>query len=178
MSELNSVARPYAKAAFEYALDTKALNEWAQMLQFCAAVVADVDMSALLDNPRVSADNKKSALLSVCAGKLATGGQNFLEMLAANHRLAALPEICALFLFTKAEHEKSAQVQITSASTLSDAEKKLLTDKLSAKWGKTVAATFDVDAALIGGAVIRGNDVVIDGSVRGKLSRLAATLQA
>lgn len=178
MSEPITVARPYAKAAFEYALETKALPAWAQMLAYCAEVSVNADMRALLGSPRVSAADKKTALFTVCEGKLVEGGKNFLETLAEHQRLSALPEICALFMIEKTRHEKTAEVEITSAIALSDAEKNTLCSKLGSKWSKSVQATYRVDANLIGGVVIRGNDVVIDGSVRGKLDRLAETLRA
>jgi F-type H+-transporting ATPase subunit delta len=177
MSELNSVARPYAKAAFEHALQSKALDKWSEMLNFAAVASADAALRALLDNPRVAAADKKAALIAVCEGRLPDGGKSFLELLADNQRLAALAEISVLFEVEKARHEKTATVQITSAANLSDAEKKALTDKLASKWGKKINATFSVDANLIGGAVIRSDDVVIDGSVRGKLQRLATTVR-
>lgn len=177
MSELNSVARPYAKAAFEHALHSKALDKWSEMLHFAAIASADAALRALLGNPRVVEADKKAALLAVCEGRMPEGGQRFLELLADNRRLAALVEISALFEVEKARHEKTTKVQITSAAKLSDAEKTALTDKLTAKWGKQINASFTVDANLIGGAVIRSDDVVIDGSVRGKLQRLATTVR-
>lgn len=178
MSELTTVARPYAKAAFEHALSVKALGPWADFLQFAALVVADKEMHALLDNPRVPKETRLAALLAVCEGRLPDGGKAFIELLSDNDRLNALSEICVLFLVEKARHEKTAEVVITSAAVLADAERKALTDALAKKWNKTVVASYAVDAALIGGVVIRGNDVVIDGSVRGKLNRLAETLRA
>ncbi|NQD36051.1 F0F1 ATP synthase subunit delta [Permianibacter sp. IMCC34836] len=178
MSELTTVARPYAKAAFEHALAVKALGPWADFLQFAAYAVNDAEMHALLDNPRVPQETRLAALLAVCEGRLPDGGKAFVEMLADNDRLSVLSEICALFLVEKARHEKTAEVVITSAAVLADGERKALTDALAKKWNKAVVATYEVDAALIGGVVIRGNDVVIDGSVRGKLNRLAETLRA
>lgn len=177
MSELNSVARPYAKAAFEHALQSKALDKWSEMLHFAALASADASLRALLDNPRVATADKKAALLAVCEGRMPEGGQRFLELLSDNQRIAALAEISVLFEIEKARHEKTANVQITSAAKLSDAEKKALSDKLASKWGKQIHATFSVDADLIGGAIIRSDDVVIDGSVRGKLARLATTVR-
>lgn len=178
MSELTTVARPYAKAAFEHALSVKALGPWAEFLQFAAHVVNNAEMHALLDNPRVPKETRLAALLAVCEGRLPDGGKAFVEMLADNDRLSVLSEICVLFLVEKARHEQTAEVVITSAAVLADAERKNLTSALAKKWNKAVVATYEVDSALIGGVVIRGNDVVIDGSVRGKLNRLAETLRA
>ena len=178
MSELTTVARPYAKAAFEYALEAKVLPAWADFLQFIAQAVNDAVLSALLDNPRVPKETRLAALLAVCEGRLPEGGKAYIEVLAENERMSALPEICALFLVEKAAHEKTVDVVITSALAMSDSEKKTLIDALVKKWNKQVFASYEVDTNLIGGVVVRGNDVVIDGSVRGKLNRLGESLRA
>jgi F-type H+-transporting ATPase subunit delta len=105
MSELTTVARPYAKAAFEHALSVKALGPWADFLQLAAQVVSNAELHALLDNPRVPKATRLAALLAVCEGRLPDGGKAFIELLSDNHRLNALPEICVLFLVEKARHE-------------------------------------------------------------------------
>lgn len=178
MSELTTVARPYAKAAFEYALENKALSAWADFLQFLAVAVNDESLSALLDNPRVPKEIRLAALLAVCEGRLPEGGKAYIEMLAENDRLNTVPEVCALFLIEKAAHEKTVEVTITSAMPMADSEKKTLVESLAKKWQKQVFAKYEVDADLIGGVIVRGNDVVIDGSVRGKLNRLGERLRA
>ncbi len=178
MSENTTVARPYAKAAFEHALATGTLQPWADFLQFVAAATQDAALAALLDNPRVPKATRLAALLAVCEGRTPDGGAAYIELLSENERLDALTDICALFLVEKARHEKVADVVITSAHALSDAERTQLTDALARKWSKRIDARFQTDASLIGGVVIRGDDVVIDGSVRGKLQRLAESLRA
>lgn len=178
MSELTTVARPYAKAAFEYALESKVLSQWADFLEFLALAMSDESLAKLLDNPRVPKETRLAALLAVCEGRLPEGGKAYVEMLAENDRLNAMQEICALFLIEKAAHEKTVEVTITSAMPMSDSEKKTLVESLAKKWQKQVFAQYEVDTDLIGGVVVRGNDVVIDGSVRGKLNRLGERLRA
>lgn len=113
------------------------------------------------------------------AGDLCNEGtSNLLVVLSENERFALLPEISAQFELLKAEHDKSADVVVTSAFALSDAQQNTLAVKLSAKLDRAVTLTVNVDSALIGGVIIRAGDLVIDDSVRGKLSKLAEAMNS
>lgn len=176
MAELTTLARPYAKAAFEHALQAKQLAEWSDMLGFAAQVVSDESMQQLLTSPHFTKDDQGNAMLKVCEDKLDTNGINFINLLAQNGRLLALPEIEILFNFLRSEFEKTINAQITSATELSEQQVAQLKEKLAAKLGRQVDIDVNVDADLLGGLIIQAEDLVIDGSVRGKLTKLSETL--
>ncbi len=177
MAEFTTVARPYAKAAFEFAIAANALQNWSDMVGFAAAVVADSQMQSLLTSPHLTAEQQQDAMLKVCEGKLDAEGQNFIKLLSANHRLLALPTISNIFNHLKAEFEKTIEAEVTSASELSVEQQDKLCQKLSSRLGRQVKINVSVDSKLLGGLIIKAEDMVIDGSVRGKLAKLSETLK-
>ena len=176
MAELTTLARPYAKAAFEYAIEAKQLAEWSELLGFAAQVVGDESMQQLLTSPHLTKEEQSSAMLKVCEDKIDAKGINFIKLLAQNKRLLALPEIEVLFNFLRSEFEKTIEAQVTSATALSEKQITQLKEKLAAKLGRQVEISVDLDADLLGGLVIQAEDLVIDGSVRGQLAKLSDTL--
>tara|TARA_R110002095_G_scaffold216420_1_gene213560 strand:+ start:1185 stop:1721 length:537 start_codon:yes stop_codon:yes gene_type:complete len=176
MAELSTVARPYTKAAFESALEQKSLDKWSEMLSLAAKVAKDEQVAELIRNPALAAEHKAGLILDVCADKLNEQGQNFIKILAENKRLPVLPEISELFDRLKAEQQKSVDVSVTSAFKLSTEQQTKLAQALGAKLDRKVKITSSIDKSLIGGLVIRTDDLVIDGSVRGKLHKLAEAL--
>jgi len=176
MAELTTLARPYAKAAFEFAMDAKQLAEWSEMLTFVAAVVKDETTQQMLTSPHLTKQDQQQAMLNICEGKLDEKATNFIKLLAVNGRLLALPEIETLFDFLRSEFEKTIEAQVTSASELSDKQISQLKQKLAAKLGRQVEINLDLDKELLGGFIIQAEDLVIDGSVRGQLAKLSDTL--
>jgi len=176
MSELTTLARPYAKAAFEFALDKNNLSDWSQMLAFLSAVTSDEAMSKLLDNPSLTRENAADAVLSVAQGKLDEQGSNFVRLLASNGRLELATEVSSLFEQHKAEHEKTVEVQLQSAVQLTEQQLKDLNGRLETKLGRKVNINCQIDPAVMGGMIIRAGDFVIDSSVRGQLNDLADSL--
>lgn len=178
MAELTTLARPYAKAAFEYAQANKDLAGWSAMLATAAAVAQQDVIQQVISLPSYTADQKAQIFVDVCGDQLTGPGQNFIKNLAANKRLPLLPHIAAIYGQLKAEQEKSIDVEVVSAFTLSaDLQEKLAT-ALSKKLSCDVRVQASVDKNLIGGAIIRAGDTVIDGSVRGRLAKLAEAMNA
>ena len=177
MSELTTVARPYAKAAFDFAVEKDAVAKWQEMLAFAGAVAANDDMHQLLSGA-VAADTLADIFNNVCGEQLDEHGQNLVKVLAENKRLAALPEISTLFDAFKADYDKEIEVDVTSASTLTDAQQNELVASLEKRLARKVKLNCNVDPALVAGFVVKAGDTVIDGSVKTKLARLADTLQA
>lgn len=178
MAELTTLARPYAKAAFDYAKNQNKLAEWSAMLALTVAVSVDETMQQILKAPRMKGEQKANTFIEVCGDKLDAKVQNFIHVLAENDRLLLLPEIAELFELLKAEQEKSVDVEVTSAFALNDEQKDKLAMVLSARLNREVRLHATEDTTLIGGVVIRAGDLVIDGSVRGKIAKLAEALKS
>jgi len=177
MAELTTIARPYAEAAFTLAREANALPVWSSMLRVASSVVADPRMAQALDNPRFTAGDKESLLLSVCGDKLDHLGRSFLKVLIEADRVALLPQIDALFEDLKNEAEGVAKARIDSAFPLDEAELAALTASLERRFGKRIEATVNVDPALVGGARITVGDTVIDATVRAQLQAMANRLR-
>ncbi|MEH6580610.1 MAG: F0F1 ATP synthase subunit delta [Halioglobus sp.] len=178
MAELSTLARPYAKAAFEYARDKNALTEWFEQLATAAAVTMDSTMEAVLNNPSMTAEQQAHTVSEVCGDALSPEVGNFIAILASNKRLALLPEIYSLFEQYKANQEKSVNVEVVSAFELADATKDKLADVLKKKLEREVKVSTSTDNDLLGGVLIRAGDLVIDGSVRGRLNKLAEAMNS
>lgn len=178
MAELSTVARPYTKAAFQTALEQKALDQWSEMLSLAAQASKDEQVAQLLANPALPSGEKAGLILDICADKLDERGRNFINLLAENKRLPVLPEISVLFDRLKAEQQKSVQIHVTSAFKLTKEQQTKLAQAIGKKLDREVEISADVDKALIGGVVVRTEDLVIDGSVRGKLQKLAEAMNS
>ena len=173
MSQALTLARPYARAAFAIAREGNALPAWSDALAFAARVAADPTVSALLGNPGlIQAD---ATTLLAPEGADAMFG-NFLGLLFENRRLPLLPEIAGLYDELRFDAERVVKARVTSAVALPATELETIKAALSRRFGRDVEVETAVDADLIGGAVIAAGDVVIDGSLKGKLGRLETAL--
>ena len=177
MAEAVTIARPYAVAVFRLAKEKNALAKWSEMLSFASAVVADAQMRALIDDPKLGSDDLERVFLSVCGERLDASGVNLIKLLVEYDRISLLPEIAANFEELKAQEEGVLEAEIIAAAQPDDAQVKTLVSHLQTKFGKKVEASVKVDPALIGGIKIVVGDTVIDASVRGQLQELAYTLK-
>lgn len=176
MSELTTLARPYAKAAFEVARQAGQLAEWSAMLAFAAEAVKAPQLGVLLKHPKLTNAQRADLVIDVCEGRINAAGQNFIRVLADNQRLALLPEISGLFEAMKALVEQTVDVSVATPFAMTGEQENTLAQALSRKLQRKVSVKSEVDPSLIGGVVIRTGDLVIDASVRGKLAKLAEAL--
>jgi F-type H+-transporting ATPase subunit delta len=177
MAELATLARPYANAVFAIAKADGELDRWSRMLEFLTLASADARIKVLLEAPETAEEQKAFQLINVCGDELNERARKFVHVLAANKRLALVAEISEQFEQLRALEQQSLDVEVVSAFPLSDAEAERLRAALGSRFAKEVQLTSRVDKSLIGGAVIRAGDMVIDGSVRGKLDKLSETIQ-
>jgi F-type H+-transporting ATPase subunit delta len=183
MSQALTLARPYARAAYAIARDAGATPTWSDALAFAARVSADPRAQSLLGHPQLDRGDAV-ALLSPPVGNSVDSADlfgndlfgNFLALLADNRRLPLLPEIAGLFEELRADAERIVKARITSATPMPAAEVESIKIALKRRFGREVELETAVDASLIGGAVIDAGDVVIDGSLKNKLSRLQTAL--
>jgi len=176
MSELATLARPYAAAVFKRAKETHATAKWSQSLAFMSAVLKNEDISVVIDNPKVSKQRLSALMLDICQEHVNQENENFLKLLVLNNRLGLLPSIAELFEAYKAEDEGYVEVEISTAYTLSKDAKQNVTTTLEKTLGKKIHMNVTVDKSLIGGILVRAGDRVIDGSIRGRLQQLAKRL--
>jgi F-type H+-transporting ATPase subunit delta len=176
MAELATIARPYANAVFKLAKGEGALDRWSRMLGILAATAEHPVVERMLGSPDLPGTAKAFKLAEVCGDELDDRGKKFLQALAANDRLPLLEEISEQFEALKAEEQSSLDVEVVSAYPLSESESEKLKTALSGRFAKEIAIASRVDPELIGGVVIRAGDMVIDGSLRGRLNKLAETL--
>ncbi len=178
MAELTTLARPYAKAVFAEAQEKNALDAWSSDLALLASVITEPTVVKVSRHPSLSAQQQAQVVLDVCGDTLNNAAKNLVAVLAENKRLTLVPAIAALYEELKAQLQNVVDVEITSAFELSDAQADKLAQSLKAKLQCEVRMTSKVDENIIGGAIIRAGDLVIDGSVIGKLSKLAEAMKS
>ena len=187
MADNNTIARPYARAAFEFAGEKQDLAAWSGALDVAKDVLADGQVVKFLGNPTLSDEQKLGFLTelfqSTDGKELVLGGgnehgSNFLKLLLEYGRVSVLPEIAEHFDALKAAVENTVDVTVTSAATMSAAQEKTVVAALEERLGRSINLSTEIDENLIGGAVIRAGDVVIDGSLRSRLESLANALIA
>ncbi len=176
MAELITLARPYAKAAFEFARDDKDLAGWQSALSQAAAVSVDPSVEALLDSPSLTTADKGKKFGEICGDSLNEKQRNFVNALSENNRLDLLPQVSELFELYKANQEKTVDVEIQTAFEISGELEQKLASTLKTKLDRDVELSTVVDKSLIGGALIRAGDTVIDGSARGRLAKLSEAM--
>jgi len=176
VAELTSIARPYAKAAFRFSSSHGSFDAWSEMLDGASAAIENADVQKLISDPRVTREQLGEVMLEICGDKLDQSGRNFIYLLVENRRLLLLPEIAALFSAQRREAEKEVAVEVTAAQPLAAAQVELLQSALAKQLNRSITITTKTNEDLIGGAVIRFGDQVVDGSIRSRLARLSATL--
>ena len=178
MADRITIARPYARAAFEEARANQRLAPWSASLRIAAEVVRDARVAALMGNPHVTPEELADLVIAIAGAQLGNEGGNFVRTLAANRRLAYLPEISALFDTLKDEAEGVADVTVTSAAALDEGQQRKITGALEQRLKRKVRLHCAVDPRLIGGAILSAGDLVIDGSLSSRLARIAYELTA
>lgn len=177
MSDLTTIARPYAKAAFDFAVEKQQLTQWSEMLAFAAEVTNNEQMKELLTSS-ASAEKLAEIFIAICGEQFDEFGQNLLKVMAENGRLRAIPDVFEQFVALKKEYEKEIEVEVISATELSEQQLSDISNKLEQRLERKVQLNCSVDETLLGGVVIRAGDLVIDNSARGRLNRLSDALQS
>ena len=176
MSELTTAARPYARAVFEMAQDGGALNEWSTQLASLSQVIASEDSAALLNNPRLTQDQKISVITDAIGQSANDGSKNLLRVLGENNRFVLLPEITRLYEEMKAQAQGAIEAEVTSAMEITEAQQNAIAAALQKRLGREVKLVTKIDPNLMGGAVVRAGDLVIDGSIQSRLKEMKAAL--
>jgi len=176
MADNASIARPYAKAVFDLATEGGNQDDWAATLESLAAIAQDAEFGKAVSSPQVTAEQLEELILGVLGKKVPTGGDNFIKLLAQNGRLESLPEVQQQYALLLAESRKSIEAEVLTARPLSADQKSNLTEALQTRLGVTVSIVETVDESLVGGAIVKAGDLVIDGSAKGRVEKLAIAL--
>lgn len=172
MTDLTTSARPYARAAFEYAVSKRELANWNNALKELALILEDKSLISFIHNPHSTPEQVLSVITRTFGKDLTKNQENFIRLLQEYHRLTLLPEIARLFAeYVKAE-EKTIDVEVTSVFPLGDVIQTKLTQALERRLGLGVTIKCKIDPSILGGAIIRAGDMVIDGSVLSKIQHL------
>lgn len=177
MSEFVTVARPYAKAAFDFAVEHQNVESWQNMLAFAAEVTKNAQMVEVLSGA-LAPEALAESFIAICGDQLDVHAQNLIKVMAINGRLAALPDVLEQFIALRAAAESTTEVEVTSASALSDEQLKKISAAMEKRLSRKVKLNCKIDKSVMAGVIIRSGDMVIDGSVRGRLERLTDVLQS
>lgn len=176
MSELSTAARPYAKAVFEMAQAESDLGGWSETLEFLSAVVSDDTMREAIDAPASSRQSKSETLIKVCGDKLSDKAKNLIRLMADNDRLSLLSDVSKQFESFKADSEGTVEAVVRTAMNLDESQQGRIAEALGKRLNRKVNVVCVIDESLLGGAIIQANDLVIDGSIKGKLDKLGQAL--
>lgn len=177
MSEFVTVARPYAKAAFDFAVEHQNVDRWQNMLAFAAEVTKNDQMAELLSGA-LAPETLAESFIAVCGEQLDTNGQNLIRVMAENGRLRVLPDVLEQFAHLRALSEATVEVDVTSSTQLSEEQLSKITAAMEKRLSRKVKLNCNIDKSVMAGGIIRAGGMVIDGSVRGRLERLADVLQS
>ena len=176
MSSLTTLARPYAKAAFELARDADALGRWEEMLTLASAIVSDEAMAGLLESPHVSSVAAMKMIAETAGDGFDGRFRDFLSILADNSRLPLLPQITDLYRQLREEAEQRLRVRVVSAIPLDEDQAGRMREALARRFDCEIELENEIDKEVIGGAVVYAGDQVIDGSLGGRLDKLSTSL--
>jgi len=177
MSEFTTVARPYAKAAFDFAVEHQSVDRWQQMLAFATEVASNEQVAELLSGA-VAPEALSAQFIAICGDQLDEAGQHLVKVMAENKRLPALPDVLAQFIQLRAAYDATADVEVISSTTLSDEQLTKISAAMEKRLSRKVKLNCKIDKSVLAGVIIRAGDMVIDGSVRGRLERLTDVLQS
>lgn len=176
MSDINTIARPYAKAVFESAVEHKLLEDWSLQLKNLALIVKNEHMLPLLSNPLIAKEELVKLICEIAGRSLNEEGKQLISLLAEKKRLNILPAIANHYENYLAEFERTIDVRVVSAFPIDQTRLQKLQHALQKYLNRQVHLQFDIDNTILGGAIIYANDLVIDGSLRKRLNRLSESL--
>ena len=176
MSNTTTLARPYAKAAFELAGADNVTGSWNEMLTLASALVTEETMANLLQSPQLTSDQVVKILSDIGGEAFDSRFRDFLAVLSENKRFPLLPEITELFQRLREEADKLLRVKVVSAFELDEDQATRLKDALARRFERDILLESEVDKSVIGGAVVYADGQVIDGSLKDRLAKLSNSL--
>ncbi|MEO0367478.1 MAG: F0F1 ATP synthase subunit delta [Pseudomonadota bacterium] len=176
MSDNASIARPYAKAIFALAKESSDYEPWVQGLDSLATVTADQTFEQVVADPKINTTQVTDLLLELVKDQLPKGGDNLVRLLVKNNRTSVVSDISAQFQALVAKEQATVNAEVITAFGLSDQQRKDLAAALQQRLGVKVTLEEQIDESLVGGAIVKAGDLVIDGSAQGRLEKLTTAL--
>jgi F-type H+-transporting ATPase subunit delta len=178
MSEQISLARPYAKAIFELARDAGEYTQWSDQLELLAVIAQDAGMIDVISHPDVSEQQLAELIIDVAGDQLGEQGRNLVKLLSRNDRVTVIADINRQFMVLRDDAEQVIEAQLITAAEVDEAQKQRIEAALSSRLGKKIKLEASVDESLIGGAIVRAGDWVVDGSVKAQLQDLIGAISS
>ena len=172
MANVNVIAKPYAKAAFEFANEHKAIEQWSSELGAFASIVESDAVANIIASPMLS----QSEIVAVVKDQLDQNFANFLSLIADNKRLELLPSIALQFEEIKNVQSNNRLASVTLAYKAGTALLEGLRLSLEKKFDCSIDLDVKIDPAIIGGTIVKVGDTVIDDSVSGSLEKMKSIL--
>ena len=176
MQDLVPLARPYAKAIFDAAVDSGSTSETQASLKSLAAGLKEKAITDLISSPTLSRSEILKKLTSIFDGEVNELVNNLLGALAENDRLEICPEISNLYESLLAEHNQQLDIDVSIPVDLGDESKEGLKQSILKKYGETSNINFLVDPAIMGGITIKIDDEILDLSIKGRVQKLVNEL--
>jgi F-type H+-transporting ATPase subunit delta len=176
MSNATTLARPYAKAAFELANADNATDRWSEMLSLASALVTDETLANLLESPQLTSSQVVQVLSDTGGEAFDSRFRDFLTVISENKRFSLLPEVTNLYQRLREEADKLLRVKVVSAFELDEDQATRMKDALAKRYEREILLESEVDKSVIGGAVIYADGQVIDGSLKDRLAKLSNSL--
>ena len=176
MSNVTTLARPYAKAAFVLAQADNTTGSWNDMLALASSLVSEESMAALLQSPEVSSTQIVELLSDIAGDSFDDRFRGYLSVMAENKRFSLIPEIAALYQKLVEEADKLLRVKVVSAFALEENQATRLKDALARRYEREILLESEVDSSIIGGAIVYAGGEVIDGSLKDRLAKLSNSL--
>lgn len=177
MSEITTVARPYAKAAFDFAVENQLVDKWQNMLSFIAEATRNQQIDELLSGS-IAPETLAKTFITICGDEIDEHVRNLIRIMAENGRLSTLPEVLKQFIQLRAFLESTVDIDVISATELNEKQQFKISAAMEKRLSRKVKLNCKIDKSVIAGVIIRAGDLVIDGSVRGRIERLTDVLQS
>ncbi|HGJ5872367.1 F0F1 ATP synthase subunit delta [Arsenophonus apicola] len=177
MSEITTVARPYAKAAFDFAVENQCVDKWQNMLSFIAEATRNQQIGELLSGS-IAPETLAKTFITICGDEIDEHVRNLIRIMAENGRLSTLPEVLKQFIQLRAFLESTVDIDVISATELNEKQQFKISAAMEKRLSRKVKLNCKIDKSVIAGVIIRAGDLVIDGSVRGRIERLTDVLQS
>ena len=176
MSNVTTLARPYAKAAFDLADADNATGSWNDMLALASTLVSEESMANLLQSPEVGGKQVVEILSDIAGESFNDRFRDYLWVLAENKRFPLIPEIATLYQKLREEADKLLRVKVVSAFALDENQATRMKEALARRFEREILLESEVDSSIIGGAIVYAGGQVIDGSLKDRLTKLSNSL--